>query len=572
MCSHAVGKFYKTQSSGKEDNKSTPVPSQAKEPPQDEALSTKRHGAVKREASEVITTKPTKKTCYLTPEPLWRLFPRQQMAFDFSRSCYQSSAVFAFESEVLGTTGQRKYLVTTYYEFGQRYLDKKGPRHYYEVIVEDSACRLYFDIEFKTELNQNTDGNSALGTFIQYICYQLYVHFGLSCDRGNILDLESSAPSKFSRHLIFHLPLAVFKNNIHAGQFVHHCCDELRAFQSASDAGEQQAYSQHFPEPVKKKRSKDPPPCPTGLELKRLFVLNEQGKTVLLCDEGVYTRNRNFRLYLSSKLGKGVPLLVSKDSRFRSSYGEDSNHRRRSQKFNTLMDSLVCNVSFNSCSRVLEFTSAEPKITKSSATAVSSREGGGNQLSPFPLVDAHITSTLTRGGAQGNIRRWTYFSQGKQIVYDIQHNRWCENIGRTHRSNNIMIIADLMRGVFYQKCHDPECKRANFRGNEKRLPAVCNPVPNQLLNSAESGDNLSTLLGGDITDRDICEMEAGGFDTEEPEQTRCGSPDWVDGLMLEALAEYEATQGTAANSPPPETDYNISIEEMNSFCEDIDEI
>ncbi len=65
---------------------------------------------------------------------------------------------------------------------------------------------------------------------------------------------------------------------------------------------------------------------------------------------------------------------------------------------------------------MLEFTSAEPKITKSSATAVSSREGGGNQLSPFPLVDAHITSTLTRGGAQGNIRRWTYFSQGMYLV------------------------------------------------------------------------------------------------------------------------------------------------------------
>ncbi len=31
------------------------------------------------------------------------------------------------------------------------------------------------------------------------------------------------------------------------------------------------------------------------------------------------------------------------------------------------------------------------------------------------------------------------------------------------------VIADLMRGVFYQKCHDPECKRANFRGNGKTL-------------------------------------------------------------------------------------------------------
>ena len=62
----------------------------------------------------------------------------------------------------------------------------RGPRHYYEVIVEgkclfyctlyhplvllsgtDSACRLYFDIEFKTELNPNIDGNSALDTFIK---------------------------------------------------------------------------------------------------------------------------------------------------------------------------------------------------------------------------------------------------------------------------------------------------------------------------------------------------------------------------------------------------------------------
>ncbi len=43
------------------------------------------------------------------------------------------------------------------------------------------------------------------------MCYQLV------CDRSNVLDLDSTTPSKFSRHLIFHLPHAVFKNNIHAG-------------------------------------------------------------------------------------------------------------------------------------------------------------------------------------------------------------------------------------------------------------------------------------------------------------------------------------------------------------------
>ena len=40
----------------------------------------------------------------------------------YNLSLVQSSAVFAFESEDFGRQGQRKYLVTTYYEFGQRYL------------------------------------------------------------------------------------------------------------------------------------------------------------------------------------------------------------------------------------------------------------------------------------------------------------------------------------------------------------------------------------------------------------------------------------------------------------------
>lgn len=56
----------------------------------------------------------------------------------------------------------------------------------------------------------------------------------------------------------------------------------------------------------------------------------------------MYTRNRNFRLYLSCKLGKNTPLLVSKENLFRSSYV--ASYSTRSRKFNTLMDSLVCNV------------------------------------------------------------------------------------------------------------------------------------------------------------------------------------------------------------------------------------
>lgn len=43
--------------------------------------------------------------------------------------------------------------------------------------------------------------------------------------------------------------------------------------------------------------------------LKRLFVRDKDGSDSLFIDQGVYTRNRNFRIILSSKLGKGTPLV-----------------------------------------------------------------------------------------------------------------------------------------------------------------------------------------------------------------------------------------------------------------------
>lgn len=65
-------------------------------------------------------------------------------------------------------------------------------------------------------------------------------------------------------------------------------------------------------------------------------------------------------------------------------------------------------------------------------------------------------------------------------------------------------------------------------------------------------------------------MEAEGLDTETLID-RCSSHDSMDGLMLEALARFEG-QSTALSSIQSNTEYNLSVEEMNSFCEDIDDI
>lgn len=465
----------------------------------------------------------------LQPETVWRVFPRQQMAFDFAKTCWQSVAVFSYECEKFGREGQRKFLVTTYYNFGQHYLAMKSPRHYYEVITEGSACHLYFDIEFKFEHNpQVEDAIQLLETFIRYVCNQLSVEFAVCCDRSNILDLDSTTDRKFSRHLIFHIPKAVFRTNLHAGDFVHCICDKLRAFKHHLESGlsmpaayKQLVGSLHHSSAIS---------CPTGEELLALFVLTDKEKPILICDEGVYTKNRNFRVFLSSKLGKEARLCVARENRFRSAYGEELQRQRRSKRFNTLIDSLVSNVRVESAVRILgcdirthQKQSASEKSTGTPFEDSATSEEGFSQ-SPYPSVDQFITSQLSKGGVQGAIRRWTFFPQGKCLVYDIQHNRWCERIGRAHKSNNIMIVADLVAGSYYQKCHDPECKRANFRSNEYPIPASCNPVASS-----------SALLHTDTTD-------VGSVPSQQEQGHVEGTPSAADLLVGELVGEITADE------------------------------
>jgi len=46
--------------------------------------------------------------------------------------------------------------------------------------------------------------------------------------------------------------------------------------------------------------------------------------------------------------------------------------------------------------------------------------------------------------------------------------RYCENIGRYHKSNNVYWIVDLNNKMMYQKCHDPDC--SGFASVPKSLP------------------------------------------------------------------------------------------------------
>ncbi|XP_036084561.1 DNA-directed primase/polymerase protein isoform X3 [Rousettus aegyptiacus] len=206
-------------------------------------------------------------------------------------------------------------------------------------------------------------------------------------------------------------------------------------------------------------------------DLSFLVVKNSIGKKHLFVDLGVYTRNRNFRLYKSSKIGKPVALEIAEDNKFSLTQSDVS---EENQYF---LSSLISNVRFSDTLRILTCDTSQNKqkqVEYFNSTSTSVENIEGFQGSPYPEIDEFVLSLVNKNGIKGGIRHWNYFFPEELLVYDICKYRWCENIGRAHKSNNIMILVDLKNEVWYQKCHDPVCKAENFKSNRFPLPAeVC---------------------------------------------------------------------------------------------------
>ncbi|XP_075005347.1 DNA-directed primase/polymerase protein isoform X6 [Calonectris borealis] len=211
-------------------------------------------------------------------------------------------------------------------------------------------------------------------------------------------------------------------------------------------------------------------------EFSFLIVNDKEGDKQLFVDLGVYTRNRNFRMYKSSKAGKNVILKIAEDNKFVPNCEENVSLEEA-----YFLSSLICNIRAKDDTKVLSsgFSEEERKMSAflNSKTTRSSRDSmEGYQDSPYPEIDYFVRSLVNKDRVQGGIRRWNYFSVEEILVYDIFGYRWCENIGRAHKSNNIMILVDLKKEVWYQKCHDPVCREKNFKSQSFPLPPrICLP-------------------------------------------------------------------------------------------------
>ena len=142
--------------------------------------------------------------------------------------------------------------------------------------------QLYFDLEYKIAINPHVDGRNMLNKFKDILEYDLLndASFPYEIEKVEILDLDSSTADKFSHHLIVNLydiksDPVLFLNNLQVGNYVRQFISRLL---TSSGFGDNDDISK-FPN----------------------FKLSDDK---IFVDEAVYSKNRNFRTFLSSKFGK----------------------------------------------------------------------------------------------------------------------------------------------------------------------------------------------------------------------------------------------------------------------------
>ncbi|PRW44999.1 DNA-directed primase polymerase isoform X1 isoform A [Chlorella sorokiniana] len=371
----------------------------------------------------------------------------------FDRADSLGLDVFSVE---YGLEGKRRFIVASRAHFWQRY-SGMVQRHYYEIIRAGAPCHLYFDLEFGREDNPGVDGAAAVYALLSLLRDALRDRFSLDMQDDWVLELDSSTPTKFSRHLIVRILGAAFASNAHVGTLVLQLCAAAR-----------------------ERRDQD--------ERCARLIVRKGEEEALFVDPAVYSRNRAFRLYLSSKSGKQT--ILRNTGRF-----GGAGLTQRETFFATLITDVPAGARLLRC---FEGETSDEAAVAAGRRALSSRAGslssggGGSSIGsapragsglragmpgaigasvsygpcPYPELEQFVCSVCCEGGVQGRVRSWVQLED--VMLFSMRDNRWCGNVGRQHKSNGIYIVVDLREGSWHQKCYDPECR--HYRSPLTPLP------------------------------------------------------------------------------------------------------
>ncbi|CAL7938332.1 unnamed protein product [Xylocopa violacea] len=381
----------------------------------------------------------------LGPREFWMEFEKQAEALDtaFKESDdFDMLCTFVYQRD----NGYRKFVVAHPERYWWYYEHRSAEKRCsYEIIPENCPCRLYLDLEYSIELNPLNDGPSMTSTLIDIFCTYLLTRWGIPCNKYNVVNLDSSTDEKFSRHLIFNVKDVAFKNNYHVGSLVKSVCKDILDYLISPEETQYNVLS-----------------CFDRTKLERLVVETKKGKKLFI-DTAVYTKNRHFRIYKSTKWGKQSNLILSSDCKYIPS---NSNNDKELSLF---LDSLVSYFVTRKDLILLECSDSGAVDTKCFKGEIRYNYcENNNNYSKYPVLDKYIRTLIH----PGKIRVCKYFEAVKILVYETSGYRYCENIDRCHKSNNVFLIVDLRNKTVYQKCHDEDC--FGFKSTPRQLPVeIC---------------------------------------------------------------------------------------------------
>ncbi|KAK7197287.1 PrimPol-like protein 1 [Novymonas esmeraldas] len=292
---------------------------------------------------------------------------------------------------------------------------------------------------------------------------------------AEVLVLESAPLSgtatKFSQHYVLKLHERMFRSTSSVKVFVRDFVAHLSA-RAACDAPLHRALFFHG----------TPVWLPVYRELPRHHLRNTLPYLPRRCvvDEAVYSKNRMMRCVGSCKLGKESVLRLHRHL-VRGAVVHHASDTAPSLEL--LLRTLIAHPTEHAAAPVSLIDLAQDADAPSTAHGVRGVAPRTMAASVPTVPDnavlgmevAELASRLEAAYSRVACCACTVAARphsvhGQFLAFAVRGTRYCQNVGREHKSNNVYLVVDTVRRTFVQKCFDPDC--ASYRSPSRPLDDV----------------------------------------------------------------------------------------------------
>ncbi len=410
-----------------------------------------------------------------------KTFPSQQLAFDHAdRLPFGFFYVFAHDKQA---SGSKEYLVAGLDDFFE-YYKKLSPhlRCHYDMAREGCPVTFYADFEFETfPENSECNGREMLSE----------MHALVEPDVTGPFVVTDSCTRKYVKGKL--------------AKVSYHSYNQTLWFIDPPHHG---TYMRDLER--------------RGGRLRVWRLKNGNMVEEFFADQGVYTINRCVRICYSSKKSQEryfVPLDTD-PSKFR-----EVDERTF---FGCILSPPAPQLYI-----LLEQQQQQEPICESSPAPRSS-SSSSSRVHPLSLASVPMRALAAAVEAHykpQQMRGFELHAIGTVMFPMIKHD--CEICGRTHSSNNVYVVADLKRRVFYLKCHAQE---RNKKGVEVAFPASLGPLHMAIVGEMQEG---GMFPAGSLTAKMILTVAQAVFAVGARSLPPLPAPDSLPVFFDKAKQQYE---------------------------------